>query len=382
MNQSILESVDYALQDREKRGLTRHLKVHDLNDKEILDFCSNDYLGLSQDPLLKSRALQYLEKYGCGSRAARLVSGTLDCYPALEKTLASLKKQESALILNSGYQANVSLLSSLTNKNTVILADRLCHNSLLMGIKLGGGQLIRYRHNDYEHLENLLKKVVKGAPVIIVTESVFGMDGDCADLTRLVELKKQYGAFLYVDEAHATGVFGKEGGGLSPSIKGIDVVMGTFGKALGSFGAYVACSQKLKDYFANCCGGFIYSTALPPSVLGSIDAALEILPSLDTARVLLQKRAALLRNQLSQMGFDCGLSETHIIPLIVGEEEKAIALSEYLQSHKIRAIAIRPPTVPASLSRVRLALSATHTEEDLKTLLSALRHYKSGEETS
>ncbi|MFT5317963.1 MAG: 8-amino-7-oxononanoate synthase [Chlamydiales bacterium] len=375
MNQNILESVDYALKSRIESGQFRRLLIHEKNDKEILDFASNDYLGLSQHPLLKSRAIQYLERYGSGSGAARLVTGTLDCYPDLEKKIAILKNQESALILNSGYQANVSLLSSLIKKDTVILADKLCHNSLLMGAKLGGGRLIRYRHNDYQHLDQLLSKLDIGRPVIIVTESVFGMDGDCADLARLVELKKQYNAFLYVDEAHATGVFGKQGGGLSPETKGIDVVMGTFGKALGSFGAYVACSQKLKDYFINCCGGFIYSTALPPPVLGSIDAALDLLPSFDIVRNQLQDRAALLRGQLRKIDFDCGLSETHIIPLIVGQEEKALALSRYLQDHKILAIAIRPPTVALSHSRVRLALSAYHSEEDLKVLIDILKKY-------
>ncbi len=337
-----------------------------------IDFSSNDSLGLSGHPLLKQKAIQYTQDYGCGASASRLITANLSYFPHLEQKIASMKGTESALILNSGYQANITLLQALISRKSYVFADRLCHQSLLAGVQLGGGRLLRYRHNDYAHLKLLLSRYADQPDKMIITESLFGMDGDCVDLEELIKIKQRYDALLYIDEAHATGILGPQGKGLAAHRTEVDVVMGTFSKAFGSFGAYVACSQKMKDYFINCCGGFIYSTALPPPVLGAIDAALDLVPTMDLERSDLLRKAAYLRQRLQENGWDCGASCAHIIPILVGDEKKALHLSEHLMGKGLFIYAIRPPTVPFGQSRLRISLSARHTQEHLDTLVQAL----------
>lgn len=343
------------------------------------NFSSNDYMGLSHHPWLRQRAREYIDLYGTGATASRLVTGNLPAYTALEQKIAAEKGQPAALILGSGYQANLSVLAALLDKDVLkksvtVLADRFCHHSLLQGALLGAARLMRFHHNDYDHLEQLLKQHTGHDKIcFIITESVFGMDGDQADLTALVALARCYDAMLYVDEAHATGVFGARGFGLAAEFKStIDVVMGTFGKALGSFGAYIACDQSLRDYLIQRCGGLIYSTGLPPAVLGSIDAALELLPSLTQERDELQRQAARVRQALRHQGWNCGASTTQIIPVILGSESAATDLSQALIEKGILAPAIRPPTVPRGTSRLRLSLSAAHTVEALDQLLDVM----------
>ncbi len=280
------------------------------------------------------------------------------------------------MVLNSGYQANLTVLAALADADVVgkpvtILADRLCHNSLLQGAILSGARLMRFQHNDYEHLENLLgEQAAKGAHVIIVSESAFGMDGDCADLVALTALAQNFDAMLYIDEAHATGLYGPNGSGFCAAHKGkIDIAMGTFGKALGGFGAYAGCSATMRDYLIQRCGGLIYSTALPPSVLGTIEAALELLPQMEQERDYLREQSNRLREGLRQQGWDCGASTTHIIPVILGDEEAATQLANILKQNDILAPAIRPPTVPRGTSRLRLSVSALHSKQDIDQLL-------------
>ncbi len=235
---------------------------------------------------------------------------------------------------------------------------------------------MRFHHNDYAHLETLLKQQKeKDAHVLIVTESVFGMDGDCADLGAYDQtLAHQYDAMLYVDEAHATGLYGADGFGFCADHKGkIDVAMGTFGKALGSFGAYIGCSQILRDYLIQRCGGLIYSTALPPATLGAMEAALELLPQQESERAYLQVQATRLRDVLRGQGWDCGNSTTQIIPVILGDEEAATALAETLLHNGMLAPAIRPPTVPRGTSRLRLSLSAAHKASDVDQLIAVMQ---------
>lgn len=347
--------------------------------EKLINFASNDYLGLSQHPLLVARSQEFALRYGAGSTASRLISGNMPAYKALEERLARGKGSEAALIMNSGYQANLTVLAALADaevagKPVTVIADRLCHNSLLQGVLLSGARLVRFRHNDYDHLAGLLRSQAgKGAYIIVISESVFGMDGDRADLEQLTLLSRRYDAMLYVDEAHATGVFGPDGFGLCAGYKGaIDVVMGTFGKALGSFGAYIASSAVLRDYLVQRCGGLIYSTALPPPVLGALEAALELLPQLQNERDYLQSQAARLRAALTKQGWNCGMSDTHIIPVILGEEQSAAMLSGALYAQGIYAPAIRPPTVPRGTSRLRLSLSAAHKMEDIDRLSAAM----------
>ena len=347
--------------------------------KRLINFASNDYLGLSQHPLLIKRAREFAEKYGAGSTASRLISGNMPIYAEIEQKLARGKGYEVALIMNSGYQANLTVLAALADsevigKSVTVLADRLCHNSILQGIMLSGARLARFQHNDMDHLEKLLRaQEEKNAHCIIVTESVFGMDGDCADLVMLSALARRFGAMLYVDEAHATGLFGPGGFGLCAAYKGAAAVaMGTFGKALGSFGAYIACSQTIRDYLIQRCGGLIYSTALPPAVLGAIDAALELLPQLQSGGSYLKMNAARLRSTLRSQGWNCGASETHIIPVILGDEEAATMLAEALYKSGILVPAIRPPTVPRGTSRLRVSLSTAHKTSDINRLIEVM----------
>ena len=369
MHKKILEFIDCSLSSRNKE---QRRFLQSIDNSKVIDFTSNDYLGLANHPFIKKRAIEYINNFGVGSKASRLLTGTLQCCTLLEDKIANFKGTESALILNSGYQANVSILGCLANKYAVIFIDRLCHHSILMGAVLSGAKCIRYRHNDYCHLEQLLYKYSNINHKIIVTESVFSMDGDCANLDILEMLSHDFGALLYVDEAHATGVLGFEGRGLTYNREGIDVVIGTFGKAFGSFGAYVACSHKIKDYLVNFCGGLIYSTALPPPVLGSIDAAMDIIPIMGEERKRLFDNAEMLRDRFSVLGINFGFSTTHIIPLYIGDDKRTLEFSNDLKSKGIFLFAIRYPTVPRNQSRLRIALSSEHTQEHIDTLFSFL----------
>lgn len=344
----------------------------------LINFSSNDYLGLSRHPELARRAGEYAREWGTGSAASRLVCGTLEIHEAVERKLARGKGTEAALVFASGYQANVSVLAALLDAKILgaeplVLSDRLNHASIHDGCKLAGAREVRYGHNDPAHLEELLTAHRRAnEPCFILSETVFSMDGDCADVARLAEIARRFDAFLYLDEAHATGVLGRNGFGLSADFPGAaDLVMGTFSKALGSFGGYAACSAALRDFLVNRCGGFIYSTALPPPVLGAVDAALDLLPGLESVRAKLQETSATVRDGFRARGLDCGPSSTQIVPVVVGAENAAIDLARGLEEEGILAVAIRPPTVPPGTSRVRFALTAAHGEGDIGRLIEA-----------
>jgi 8-amino-7-oxononanoate synthase len=370
--------IEEELNRRKRQSLLRQLQAVTpldgvnlrIKGQKAVNFCSNDYLGLSKHPLLIKRAIEFTKRYGTGSTASRLICGNYDCFQAVEEKLAELKGTEAALILNSGFQANVSILPALADRETLILSDQLNHNSIVQGALLSRCRILRFRHNDVAHLEELLKENInKGfSRRLIVTESVFSVDGDQSHIESLVELARAFDALLMVDEAHATGVLGPMGMGLCCG-KGVDLTIGTFGKACGSFGAYAACSRKLRDYLVNCCSGFIFSTALPPSVIGSIDAALDLIPEMDKERKELHAKADFVRSRLQNMGWKTGTSNTQIIPVIVGRETKAMALSQYLENKGVLATALRPPTVSEGQSRIRLAISVTHTMEQLEYLI-------------
>lgn len=333
--------------------------------KEYINFASNDYLGLKSHPLLKERAIRYIEQYGVGAGSSRLVSGSHHYHEQLEERLAALTGYECALLMNTGYQANVSLLSALADRDTVIAMDRQCHHSLVQGARLSGALLRRYAHQDLDQLRTFLKE--SPGKKVIVTESLFSMDGDLSDINALKEIAEEYGAFLYVDDAHAVGVMGEKGLGLSAGA-GLDLALGTFGKAFGSFGAYVLCSRATRDWLIQKCGGLIYSTALPPPLVGAVDAALDLIPAMDKEREHLKKLSASLRQRVKSEGRDTGLSASHIIPLIVGSEENALALENCLLERGCFAPAIRPPTVPKGSARIRLSLTAAHTEEHVQRI--------------
>jgi 8-amino-7-oxononanoate synthase len=338
----------------------------------LLDASSNDYLGLARHPLLIERARAWTARHGTGAGASRLVTGTRDAHLAVEAKVAAFKQREAALVFASGWQANATVLAALLKAapDALLFTDRLIHASLHAGA--GAHRQIRFRHNDMDHLETLLREHAdESGPRLIVTESVFSMDGDVADLARLPAIARTHDAFLYVDEAHATGVLGPHGAGLCVGT-GADLVMGTFSKALGGFGAYVAGSQRLIDYLVNAASGFIFSTAPPPAMLGAIDAALDLVPDMDAERARLAAHGERLRARLNAAGIDTSTSATQIVPAIVGEANAAVAMAEALEAEGILAAAIRPPTVPPGTSRLRLALSAAHDAADIERLADAV----------
>ena len=343
--------------------------------RDYVNLASNDYLGLRFRPALVERAAEGVRRYGAGSGASRLVTGNLELFAAIEGKVAKLKGKPAALVLASGFQANAAVLAALFDRavlgaEPLVVADRLNHASMHFGCKAAGVREIRYRHGDAAHLAELLSQYQSDSrPRFILTESVFSMDGDVAPLDDIVRLARAHDACLIVDDAHATGILGRAGGGLSD---GADIVIGTFSKALGSFGAYVACSVTMRDYLINRCGGLIYSTALPPQVLGAIDAALDLIPSMDEDRAYVARLAARFRTGAAALGQDTGNSSTQIVPLIVGAPEAALQLSEVLRERGFWATAIRPPTVPAGTARIRLAFTRAHQERDIDLILEGL----------
>jgi len=375
---------EQALEERKAKGLLRTLRGIEparpgfvmRAGRELLDLSSNDYLGLAHHPALAQRASEWAGAMGTGARASRLVSGTLEAHLAVERKIAAFKGSETALLMASGWQANATIFPALAAlfPKSQVFADRLVHASIHHGIAAARARQVRFRHNDYDHLAELLgKREVSDDPPLIVTESVFSMDGDRADLARLVQIAREHGAFLIVDEAHATGALGPGGAGLSAALSDKpDLVMGTFSKAMGGFGAYVAGSRALIDYLVNTASGLIYSTALPPPVLGAIDAALDIVPGMDAERSHLASLADQLRSGLQNLGFDTGTSDTQIVPLLVGEEKQTLALAKSLEEKGVLGIAIRPPTVPAGSSRIRFALSSAHNVGDVDCVLEAI----------
>ena len=372
-----MDKYAFAVTELERRQSQGRLRRLHPPGADLVNFCSNDYLGLARHPLLRRRSALFAERYGNGATASRLVCGGHPGFAAVEERLAQLKRRETALVFNSGFQANVSLLAALADRHSLVLIDRLAHNSLYQGAALSRARVRRYRHNDMAHLEALLQEGSAYSRRLVVSESVFSMDGDRADVGALAALARRHDALLVVDEAHATGVLGPDGMGLCVG-EGVDLVIGTCGKGLGSFGAYVACSALLRDYIVNCCAGFIYSTALPPSVLGAIDAALELVPGMKAEREELQDKALLLRQRAAACGWDTGASDSQIVPILVGDGERALGLAAWLEERGVWAAAIRPPTVPAGGARVRLSLSAAHTWEELERLIGLLEDFSRG----
>lgn len=346
-----------------------------------LDFTHNDYLNLSQHPALIAAGIEALQTYGAGNKASRLIGQQQQkAAKALETQIAADKHTEQALILCSGFQTNVSVIPALLDarilgKTPLVFCDKLNHASMHLGCALAGAKQIRYRHLDVEHLSWQLQKYKNATePKFILSESVFGMEGDKADLAKLIQLAKDYQAFLYIDEAHATGLFGPQGYGLSTDFPGeIDCIMGTFSKALGCFGAYIACNKTLHDYLLNRCQGLIYTTMVPPAQIAMMQAAWQLVPSLRVEVSQLFTLAECLRTALHRLGVDTGNSQTHIVPLRLQCPEKVLQMRERMAQQGIGVAAVRPPSVMPLESRVRIALNLQHTKQDLDRLVASLQ---------
>ncbi len=359
------------LRERENKGLLRQLRPASyrkagniyFGDKEYIDLLSNDYLGLAGHPKLIAAGKKALDEFGGSSGASRLLSGDLAIHHQLEAAIARFKNKEAALVFNSGYQANIGLFNSVCGKDDVVFSDRLNHASIVDGLVLSRAKIFRFRHNNMNDLEGLLKKErQRFKNALIVTETVFSMDGDMAPLIDLVDLKERYGCLMVVDEAHATGIYGENGSGMVEKEKlsaRIDIIMGTFSKALGSFGAYVAASRDIIDYLVNTCRSFIYSTGLPPSVIACNLASLELVSEEPYRREELLRNAACLRDTLKGAGFEIRGS-SQIVPVIVGENRAAEIMAKGLQAKGWWVLPIRPPTVPEGQARLRFSLTFNH----------------------
>ena len=347
-------------------------------NRKMLNMSSNDYLGLASNENLRQ---SFLQQYGDNfpsftSSSSRLLTGNFPVYTDLEQLIAQCFQRESALLFNSGYHANLGILPALTTTKSLILADKLVHASMIDGIRLSQCEFFRYRHNDYEHLKSLLEKNAgKFDRTFIVTESVFSMDGDVADLNYLVQLKKQFpNTYLYVDEAHAIGVYGKNGLGIAERanvIADIDLLVGTFGKALASMGAYVVCDQILKECLINQMRPLIFSTALPPFNVAWTHFIFERLPQLSKERTHLEQLSAFLRQEVEHRT-QIMPSQTCIVPYILGENDATLAKAKDLQEQGYYCLPIRPPTVPKDTSRIRLSLTADMTMDEVKQFVACL----------
>ncbi len=365
-----------------ERGLHRTLRIVKsaqdrtvtLEGKELLLFSSNNYLGLANHSALKQAVKQATDRYGCGSGSSRLISGSMQLHDELETRLARLKQTESALLFPTGYHANVGVLSSLMGPDDIIYSDGLNHASIIDGCRLSRAHIEIYNHSDTTHLSQLLSNPSKSGQKLIVTDSVFSMDGDLAPLTKIVAIARRHDAWVMVDEAHATGVFGSRGAGLTDELglsNQVDIQMGTLGKALGSFGAYVAGSRELIDWLVNTARSFVYTTGAPPAVAASTLAALDIVEREPERRRQLRENTSFLSDGLRNLGYTLGNTSSQILPVIIGEERATMFVADLIFRHGVLAQGIRPPTVPEGTSRIRVTPMATHTREDLSRALEA-----------
>lgn len=340
----------------------------EINGQPVLNFASNDYLDLAHHPLVIEAAREALANYGAGATASRLVSGTLDLHDQLEAKLAAHKGYPAALLFGSGYMANAGILPALAGDGDLILADKLVHASILDAAKLSGAKLLRFQHNDVEHLRMLARKNTDVRRTLIVTESVFSMDGDIAPLTDLAKLARSLKAMLIVDEAHATGIFGPHGSGLVRELgleSEVNVSMFTMSKALGGYGGGVACSAQLREWFINKSRAFIYTTALPPAVIAAAIAAVDLLEANPGWGPELLRRAEGFRTALKSHGLDTLNSASPIVPVVIGDNAHTMAVARKLREKNILVGAIRPPTVPPGTARLRLSLTLAHSDADL-----------------
>ena len=367
--------IDARLDELKELGLYRRLRMISgpqgptvvLDGKPVLLLCSNNYLGLADHPRVREAAADAAMRWGVGAGASRLVSGSMTIHRRLEESLAEFKGSEACVLFGSGYLANTGVIAALA-PDGLVLSDELNHASIVDGCRLARAETVVYEHADVEHLEHGLR-TAEGRPALIVTDTVFSMDGDVAPLEEICEVASAYGARVVVDEAHGLGAVGPGGRGLVAELgleDEVDVVVGTLGKALGSYGAYACCSRSMAKWLVNSARTLIFSTALPPPAVAGALAALELLVEQPRRVEKLQSGAAALREELEAQGLDCGGSCTQVVPLVVGGAEEAMRACELALAGGVFAQAIRPPTVPLGTSRLRLAVMASHTKTELR----------------
>jgi 8-amino-7-oxononanoate synthase len=371
-----MTDVAERLEELRASGLRRRLRLIEgaqgprvlLDGRPVLLLCSNNYLGLADHPRVREAAAEAALSQGAGAGASRLISGNMAPHGELERRLAAFEGYEEALLFGSGYLANLGAIAALARRGGIVLSDELNHASIVDGCRLSRAETFVYRHADLDHLEWGLRKAGERAS-LIVTDSLFSMDGDVAPLAGLAELARRHGCRLMVDEAHATGALGPGGRGAVAAAElseEVDVVVGTLGKALGSYGAYVCASAELREYLLNAARPFVFSTALPPPALAAATAALDVLEAEPERVGRLGVNAASLREALAAEGLGTGDSRTQVVPLAVGAPGVAMELCERLLARGVFAQGIRPPTVPPGASRLRFSVMATHEPAELR----------------
>lgn len=382
MQEEYVRCIRLAIDELKQKGLYRKLRVVEgqqshrvwVEGKEVIQFSSNNYLGLASHPRLKEKVKEIVEYYGCGSGASRLVSGNHALYEELEERLACFKNTQSALVFNSGYTANVGVIPSLMQEGDVVFSDEMNHASIIDACRMSRAEVIIFRHGDADNLERLIKRK-RGRKRLIVTDGVFSMEGDIAPLPDLACIAERNSTLIMVDDAHAVGVLGKRGSGTVEHFgldAKIDIQMGTLSKALGGFGAYIAGDHDLRDYLINKARSFIFTTALPPAVLASSIAALKVIEEEPELRERLWENVRFFKPRVQALGLKITRTETPIIPVLVGDPHLTMKMSDMLFAEGVWIQAIRPPAVPEGTSRLRIALMATHTREELETALRAL----------
>lgn len=351
--------------------------VMSYDGRPVIQFASNDYLGLANHPAVKQAACAAIAEFGVGAGASRLISGSMVPHHELEAALADFKGTEAGLVWASGYAANLGLIPALVNSHSLVLADRLSHASLIDGCRLSRARLRVFHHNDPEHVRTLLRKRRPSQPALIVTEGVFSMDGDLAPLGELTALAQEYGALLLVDDAHGTGVMGAHGRGTVEHCgvdPGLLIQMGTLSKALGSAGGYTVGSRTYVEYLVNVCRSVMYTTAPLPAAAAAARAALQLVRNDRERRIRLWRNREILYQGVRQLGFEVTATQSPILPILLREPGLAVEMSRRLLEHGIYIPAIRPPTVPKGTSRLRLTVTSEHTPEHLHAALAALAH--------
>ncbi len=378
-----MTDIEDRLEELKESGLYRKLRVISgpqgprvlLDGKPVLLLCSNNYLGLADHPRVREAAAEGAMRWGVGAGASRLVSGGMTIHRRLEDQLAAFKGTDACLLFGSGYLANAGIVSALAREGEVVFSDELNHASIVDGCRLSKAQTFVYRHSDMEHLEWGLQEA-EGRGSLIVTDGVFSMDGDIALLEEIVELAARYDARVMVDDAHGLGAVGPGGRGAVADAgleDEVDIVVGTLGKALGSYGAYACCDKPMAKYLVNCARTLIFSTALPPPAVAGAFAALQMLRESPGLVDKLQRNARVLREALADEGMEIPVeSETQIVPLVVGDAHATMAASERALGEGVFAQGIRPPTVPAGTSRLRLAVMASHSKSELRSAATVL----------
>lgn len=378
-----MEYISDELKNIKEAGLYRKLNVVgsaqgaylEINGKKYLSFCSNNYLGLANNPLVIKAVKDAVEKYGWGAGASRLVSGNMKLHETLEDEISRFKGKEASIVFPTGYMANIGTISSLVSKGDLVICDKLNHASIIDGCRLSGADFRIYPHCDMEKLENVLRKSAKYSRKLIVTDTVFSMDGDIAPLPDIVRIALKYKAMVMVDEAHGTGVFGQMGRGVVEHFnlsEKVNIIMGTLSKAVGSLGGYVSGDADLINYLRNKARSFMYTTALPPAVCAASIAGIKLIQKDPSLRASLWHNVRYLKEKLELLNFNVISSESPIIPILIGDAKKAVEVSKFLYKNCILIPAIRPPTVPAGSSRLRLTVMSTHTREDMERLLGVL----------